>query len=319
MHLTIPTRSFRSYTALSIFVCLGSIFLIQGCTFLRISIRNVPLLFRTPSPVNKLNRSEVPDGSRLSATWIGHATVLLQMDDIFILTDPVLTDVIGGSSKRLVEVGMDVQSIPPLNLVLISHRHMDHLSPTSLKLLGSRVSSVIVPPGVKADLPTTTYSVTELPAWEVRESEGLRITAVPVIHDGGRLIGDAGSHPKSFTGYLIQYHGLKVYFPGDTAYRADIFSSIFKRFGPIDLAIMPICPLAPAREMLPHHMNPSQAIQAANLLHTSAMAPIHFETFVNSLDGPGDCRQALAAAAADSQSEDLKIVHWQAGESIVFR
>lgn len=260
--------------------CLGSSSLIQGCTFLQISVRKVSVLFRTPKTVHKLDRSDVPDGSRLSATWIGHATVPLQMDDVFILTDPILTETIGGSSKRIVEVGMDIQRILPLTAVLISHRHMDHLSPASHKLLGGRVSSVIVPSGVKTDLPTTTFSVTELQAWQVRESSGLGIV-VPVIHDGGRFVGDARSHPDSFAGYLIEYHGMKVYFPGVTAYRADILSNAFTRFGPIDLAIMPICPIVPAEEMLPHHMNPEQAIEVANLLHASAMLPIHFETFVN--------------------------------------
>ncbi|MBB5060419.1 L-ascorbate metabolism protein UlaG (beta-lactamase superfamily) [Granulicella aggregans] len=177
-------------------------------------------------------------------------------------------------------MGMDIQRILPLTAVLISHRHMDHLSPASHKLLGGRVSSVIVPSGVKTDLPTTTFSVTELQAWQVRESSGLGIV-VPVIHDGGRFVGDARSHPDSFAGYLIEYHGMKVYFPGVTAYRADILSNAFTRFGPIDLAIMPICPIVPAEEMLPHHMNPEQAIEVANLLHASAMLPIHFETFVN--------------------------------------
>ena len=130
-------RDFPSFGRL-ILVLAGCVF-VQGCTFERIALRNVPPSFRTPAPVTKHDRRDVPSTSRLSATWIGHSTVLLQMDDIYLLTDPVLTNRIGLVSKRLVEPGMDLDKIPPLRVVLISHRHLDHLSPASLKLLGDRV------------------------------------------------------------------------------------------------------------------------------------------------------------------------------------
>jgi N-acyl-phosphatidylethanolamine-hydrolysing phospholipase D len=226
--------------------------LIHGCTFVRISIGNVPILFRRPSLAHKLNRTDVPPGTRLSATWIGHATVLLQMDDVFILTDPVLTNTIGGASKRLIETGMDLQSIPPLDAVLISHRHMDHLSPASLTLLAGRIRTVVVPPRVTPDLPKERYTVTELSDWQSSDVKGLKIPAVPVIHDGGRTIGDMTSHPKSFRGYVIQYHDMTVYYPGDTAFRPDIFFEVAKRIGAVDLAVMPICPIAPEAAIAPY-------------------------------------------------------------------
>lgn len=105
---------------------------LEGCTFARIAMRNVPPSFRKPASVQKLNRSDIPSGTRLSATWIGHSTVLIQMDDVYVLTDPILTQRVGMVSKRLVQPGMDLEKIPALNVVLISHRHFDHLSPASL-------------------------------------------------------------------------------------------------------------------------------------------------------------------------------------------
>ena len=93
---------------------------------------------------------------------------------------------------------------------------------------------------------------------------------------------------------------------------------VAKRFETVDLALMPICPIAPAEEMIQHHMNPTQAVEATSLLKASVMAPIHFETFVNSLDHADDCRGALQKVA-NASSGMPKIVMWHIGESIVVR
>ena len=293
--------------------------LTQGCLIARIAIRNVPPAFRTPASVEKLDRRAVPAGTRLSATWIGHSTVLVQMDDAFVLTDPILTTRIGGVSKRLVEPGMDLNSIPPLSLVLISHRHFDHLSPQSLKLLGPRVKTVIVPLGTAPDLQPATYAVHELARWQSTDVNGVQITAVPADHEGSRTLRDGKSHPLSFTGYLIRYHGLSVYFPGDTAYRKEFFSEVNQRYGPVDLALLPIGPIAPEQVMQKTHMNPAQAVQAANILQAKFMLPVHFETFVNSLDKPHQDREALVAAEAAIVQPSTTVVNWRIGQSVVVR
>src|SRR6478735_12773163 len=86
--------------------------------------------------------------ARLSALWVGHATVLLQLDDRFVLTDPVFAHSLLQVSPRLVEPGLDPERVPPLAAVVISHMHMDHLSFSSLDLLEQRTPIVLVPPGV---------------------------------------------------------------------------------------------------------------------------------------------------------------------------
>ena len=289
---------------------------VQGCTIPRIAMRNVPVSFHTPASVQKLNRRNVPSGTRLSATWIGHSTVLLQMDDLFVLTDPILTSRIGLVSKRLVEPGMDLSAIPPLTVVLMSHRHFDHLSPKSLKLLGDRLHTVIVPPGLRPDLPKGKYAVVELITWQSHTMNGLEVTAVPAVHEGGRTIGDNASHPLSFTGFLLRYHGLSVYYPGDTAFRKDLFTRVNQRFGPVDLALLPIGPIEPPKLMLKSHMDPRQALDAATLLQAHVMLPVHFETFINSLDKPGEDREALMKAQT-AAPPTLKVIDWHIGESVV--
>jgi N-acyl-phosphatidylethanolamine-hydrolysing phospholipase D len=292
---------------------------LQGCVFARISSRNVPAFFRAPTAVHKLDRRDVPAGTRLSATWIGHSTVLLQMDDKFLLTDPILTQRIGVVSKRLVEPGMDLDSIPPLALVLVSHRHFDHLSPESLKLLGPRVKDVVVPPGEAGDLKSKPYHVHELPLWQETEFEGVSITAVPAIHNGGRSIRDEASHPHAYTGYIVNYHGLTVYFPGDTAFGEEVFASVRQRFGPVDLALLPIGPISPPSLMQKTHMDPTQAVSAAAMLEASVMLPVHFETFVNSLDTKTQDREALEIADRSVPHPRTRVLAWHIGQSVVVR
>src|SRR5215467_5678711 len=103
-----------------------------ACTPLKIVGDNLASLGRAPRPVpNKIVHPERPD-ARLVVTWVGHATVLLQMDDVYLLTDPVFTSTIGQITKRLVEPGLDVDSLPTIDAVLVSHMHFDHLSLGSL-------------------------------------------------------------------------------------------------------------------------------------------------------------------------------------------
>ncbi len=148
---------------------------------------------------------------------------------------------------------------------------------------------------------------------------GVQITAVPADHEGSRTLRDGKSHLKSFTGYLIRYHGLAVYFPGDTAFRPEFFSEVNQRYGPVDLALLPIGPITPEEVMQKTHMNPAQAVRAANIVQAKIMLPVHFETFVNSLDKPDQDRAALVAAEAAIPHPSTSIVNWHIGQSVVIR
>jgi len=274
-----------------------AVMLAGSTTFGTISWRNAMILLRTPEPVqSRIATPQRPD-ARLAALWIGHATVLVQLDDKFILTDPVFTRFVGGVSPRLVEPGIAPENLPPVDAVLVSHRHFDHLSTGSFPLIERKLAIVLTPPGAAADVPRGPYSVIELPAWQVWERDGLRITAVPVQHSGGR-IADADSHAQAFTGFVVEYHGMVVFFAGDTAYDAATFQAIAARFPSIDLALMPIGPITPEADMLPHHLNPAQALAASHMLRARHMLPIHFATFINSFDQPGEVEAAFGKALA---------------------
>lgn len=269
---------------------------LPGCMFAQIAWRSVPAFLAEPAAAPAPPMQLPPPDSALSVGWIGHATMLVQMDDAWFLTDPVFEERIAVLSRRLVLPGLALERVPPLTAILVSHRHFDHLSPDSIARLAGRTARVFVPPGAEADLPPGIGEVIALGAWQTWEKDGTQITAVPVGHSGGRLPLDGAAHPEAFTGYVIRRGGRSVYFPGDTSFREDVFSAVRQRFGPVDVALMPICPIAPAERMLPNHLDPEQALRAAALLGAGTMVPLHYDTFVNSLDAPGACLARLRDA-----------------------
>jgi L-ascorbate metabolism protein UlaG (beta-lactamase superfamily) len=271
--------------------------LLGGCNFAGVLLHNVPWYFRTPRPAPRTDAPLAADAA-LGVLWVGHATALVQLHDKFILTDPVFTELVGGFSRRLVAPGLDARALPDVAAVLVSHRHFDHLSRDTFPLIGPKVATVLTPEGAADDVPAGPYRTHELAAWKTWEHDGLRVTAVPVVHDGARLLVDRHSHPRAFTGYVVEYRGLTVYFPGDTAYRQDVFEAVGRAFPRIDLALMPVGPVEPEEMMLPNHLNPEQALQAMQDLGAERMVPIHFGTYLHSYDEPGEVEARLEAAIA---------------------
>lgn len=263
-----------------------------GCGFPgRVLRKNLaaPPMQRVPNRVTDPRR---PD-ARLSVLWVGHATMLVQLDDVFVLTDPLFTLQLGQISPRLVEPGLDARDVPQLAAVVVSHMHFDHLSFGSLDMIEDRSPVVLVPPGVRANMPRYDFEIRELDRWQSYEKNGLRVTAVPVKHVGGRLGIDEAFEPRAFTGYVIEYHGLSVYFGGDTAFAPEIFRRTGERFRGISAALLPICPNEPRDFMQRTHIDPGQALDAFALLGAARMVPLHFDTFINSDDDFGACPRLL--------------------------
>jgi L-ascorbate metabolism protein UlaG (beta-lactamase superfamily) len=268
-------------------------FALPGCGFFgRVLSRNfdVPL---EPAKVEHKIRDPRQPAARLSVLWIGHATVLVQLDDVFVLTDPVFTRTVGQLSPRLVEPGLDPADLPPLAAVVVSHMHFDHLSYDSLEMIEEKTPILLLPPGARASLPRYAFESRELDRWESYDAMGVRVTAVPVRHVGGRWGIDQAWNDRAFTGYVFEYHGLSVYFGGDTALDRDLFAAARARFPHLTLALLPICPTEPRDFMRRTHMDGAEALEAFSELGARYMVPIHFDTFVNSDDRPGDCPRLL--------------------------
>ena len=239
---------------------------------------------------------EVAPRSDLKAWWIGHATVLIEMADRWILTDPNFSGSVGMVVHRKVAPGVDLDALPEIDWVLISHAHLDHLDHPSLRRVGEQ-AAVATPPGAAAALPKIPFRrVAPLGAWQSVEQEGVRITAVPVRHGDARWGLDAIYRHDAHTGYVVEYSGLTVFFAGDTGYDPQFFKQIGLRFPKIDLALIPVGP-AGSRFFRPlmrsAHVNPAEALRIFDEVHARWMIPIHFGTFFQA--SPAEMAEIRAA------------------------
>lgn len=290
----------------------------SGCLYTRAAGRAASSLFESPRKVSKKETTATDPSARLSMIWVGHATAIVQMDDKVILTDPVFTSTVGQLSKRLVEPGFEAENLPPVDAVVVSHLHFDHFSLGSLSKIESKVRTLFLPPGGVTYLTDFGFPVVELRPWQAWEKDGLRVTAVPVDHVGWRYGIDDAWMTESFTGYVFEYHGLSVYFGGDTAYDQKNFVEAGQRFPSLDLALLPIGPIEPHSFMRRLHMDPPEAVQAFLDLGARRMVPIHYDTFVNSTDNPGDALRALEAAKKSWSLGDREILPVEIGPRRVF-
>lgn len=292
--------------------------LASGCVVTRAGGRAFVSFFESPREVKNRIKQPVRKDARLAVLWVGHATALVQIDDKIVLTDPVFTSTVGQLSKRLVEPGIDPDDLPPIDAVIVSHMHFDHFSLGSLAMLEKKIRTILLPRGGTTYLTDFSFPVVELHRWQPWEKDGLRITAVPVDHVGFRYGLDDAWMKESFTGYVVEYHGMKVYFAGDTAYDQSNFVETGQRFPGIDVALLPIGPIEPRDLMRRFHIDPNEALQAFFDLGAKRLVPVHYDTFVNSGDNPGDAVRMLAAAQARYDMTGRVVAPLQIGEQRVF-
>jgi L-ascorbate metabolism protein UlaG (beta-lactamase superfamily) len=255
--------------------------------------------------------ARVSDGG-LRVTFIGHSTVLLQMDGVNILTDPIwsmrASPVSWFGPRRHRPPGLRLEDLPPIDVVLQSHDHYDHLDiPTLHRLTARRRVKLVVPLGVRARLVSAQISgsnaSSELDWWQSASiSSEVKITAVPARHFSGRTLHDRNR--TLWCGYMIEGPSGVVYFAGDSGY-GNHFHKIRERFPNIRLALLPIGAFRPQWFMAPVHMSPFEAVQAHQDLAAAWSIGIHFGTFRLADDGQDeavtDLRRAveLAGIAAE--------------------
>ena len=210
-------------------------------------------------------------------TYIGHATTLVQLGGVTVLTDPVYSERLM-VPRRLVEPGIPLTSLPSLDLVLVSHGHYDHLDVPTHHLLPDDAIAVVAENLSDLVAPCGYRRVVELRWGECFEHRGVRVTALPVKHWGTRnLLPD----DRGYTGFLLESEAGSVFFPGDTAYFPG-FREYGDRFD-IDVALLPIGAYSPP-SFRRVHMNPEDAFQAFLDLRARFMVPIHWGTFTVSLE-----------------------------------
>jgi L-ascorbate metabolism protein UlaG (beta-lactamase superfamily) len=219
--------------------------------------------------------------SALSLTWIGHATVLVQAGGLSMLTDPHFGDDTGGLFQRFAPPGVKLRDLPPIDLVVISHNHRDHLDEESVRALGPEVQYV-VPLGLARWFRARGLrKVTELDWWEPTVVHGRNggtatVYLVPAQHWSQRTGVD--QNQTLWGGYVIDAGGRRFFFAGDTGYPA-AFTEIGKRFPGIDFAMLPIGAYEPRWFMHPQHMAPEETARAFRDLGARELLPVHWATF----------------------------------------
>lgn len=244
-----------------------------------------------------------------TVTWIGHATLLVQMDHATFLTDPIWSDrasPVGFTGpKRAQAPGVALDDLPAIDFVLVSHDHYDHLDVDTLARLAKRDPHTlfVVPLENASTLRDAGVSnVVELDWGRSVEIAGLRVVCLPTQHWSGRGLLDRRA--TLWGSYAVIGPERRFYFAGDTGYFPG-FAEIGAEHGPFDLAAMPIGAYAPAEMMQHWHMNPEEALQASRDIRAQRIVPIHFGTFDLSDEEPDEPpRRLLDAAAAGGVPRD---------------
>ncbi len=232
--------------------------------------------------------------------WLGHSTVLLKIDGFTILTDPVFSLRVGLNFgpftlgiKRLVDVALHPPKLPPIDLVLLSHAHMDHFDLPSLRLLESAKTHVITAQRTDDLLRPKRYAKVQELRWNERVQVGpASVKAFEVAHWGARMRSDVY---RGYNGYLLEIGNRQVLFAGDTA-QTSRFKQL-KSSRPIDLAIMPIGAYDPWIHV---HCNPEQALAMANDAGAELILPVHHQTFQLGREPKKEPIERLLSAAGRS-------------------
>lgn len=256
------------------------------------------------------------DNNAITAAWLGHSTVLVNFYGLTILTDPVLFRRVGADlgigtvgPKRLVAPALTMSQLPQIDLVLLSHAHMDHLDLPTIRRLPASTKAVTAHNTADLFADTRIKQPMEL-AWN--EGATLRtrggdvlVRAFEVVHWGARWRRDTY---RSYNGYTVEREGKKIIFGGDTA-MCEGFRSLRSR-GPYELAIMPIGAYQP---WIRAHCTPEQAITMANQAGARYILPIHHKTFKLGQEGPREPIERFEAALAN---EPERIALRDIGETV---
>lgn len=224
----------------------------------------------------------ISSSDELQLQWIGHASFLIQVNDVNILTDPVFYDLNAFLYPRKTKVGIDPKQLPHIDCVIISHNHRDHLDEPSMQLLKAHQPTMLVPEGTKDWFIKRGFLIViEHTWWQTttikKNDNSIIFTFVPAVHWSGRHGFDA--HTSLWGGWIIKATSNAVYFAGDTGFDEPMFKAIKEYAGKIDCALLPIGPCEPRSIMCHSHMGPEDAVNVTKILNPTLWIPMHWGTF----------------------------------------
>lgn len=270
------------------------------------------------APVSVVQRTAADFSERvedLRVTWFGHSTTLIEMEGVRLLVDPVWGEHASPGApfgvRRFFDPPLALADLPPVDAVLISHDHYDHLNEPTIRSLAERVPRFIVPLGVGAHLEywgVAADRVTELDWWERTDVGGLDVVSTPARHFSGRHITDRDA--TLWCGWAVFGENRRVYNSGDTAMTPQL-AEIGERLGPFDIALIECGAYNAAWSDV--HLGPEQAVEAFRMVRGGLVVPVHWGTFDLALHGWTEPVERVRAAAEAAQ---IPIALPRPGESL---
>jgi L-ascorbate metabolism protein UlaG (beta-lactamase superfamily) len=263
----------------------------------------------------------VPNGN-IKITFVNHATFLIQVNNVNILTDPLFAKRVSPVNwvgpKRYRNPGIKLEDLPRIDYIVISHDHYDHCDIKAIRTLQEKFGSkVIAGLGMKNFLKAFDVACHELDWWEKIEDKDnlVAINFVPAIHWSGRY-GLLGNNRTLWGGIVISTSAGNIYFSGDTAFGSgNIFQMIKDRFTNFEYAILPIGAYEPRWFMKVHHINPDEAVEIHKILKPNQSIAAHFGCLALSMEGEGRPEEDLMSALRRNQIPTAKFLILKHGES----
>lgn len=231
-----------------------------------------------------------PSETGLRSTWLGHSTVLLEIDGARVLTDPVFgqraSPFTFAGPKRFHATPVRIDQLPPLNAVLLSHDHYDHLCEESARQLAALRVPFVTSLGVGAQLEAFGVDpalIHEPEWWDSARIGGVTFTATPAQHFSGRMLG--GRNRTAWSSWVLEGERHRVFFSGDTGL-TDEFLEIGQKKGPFDLTMLEVGAFHPSWGDI--HLGPENALRAFEMLGGGTLLPVHWGTFDLALHGWDD-------------------------------
>lgn len=273
-----------------------------------VPIKNYP--YRSLAPNEKVN-----------ATFINHATFLVQLPGLNVLTDPIYSMRASPFSfmgpKRVKEPGLPFDVLPKIDVVLVSHNHYDHLDLETLKRLDEKFHPLFLVALGDEDLlkKNGIQNVKPMDWWEEVKVKDVKFIFTPAQHWSARHFWD--KNDALWGSWMIDNGIQKIYHGGDTGYSGH-FRDIKSRLGAPDLALLPIGAYEPRWFMKHHHMNPKEAVKAHIDLGATRTIGMHFGTFQLTDEGINQPEMDLRKAKADSKISDDQFLVLEQGQSISY-
>ena len=261
--------------------------------------------------------------TKKTLTWVGHATVLVQIAGKNILTDPHFSErtspVQWAGPKRVAPLGLSLEDLPHIDIVVISHDHYDALDEQTIMNLhqrpGGEKTTFFVPLGLKNWFKKRgVQGVVKLDWWDRHQTDALEVIAVPVQHWGKR--GFFGRNQNLWAGWVLNADGFRFFFSGDSGY-CPHFKDIGKKLGPFDLAAIPIGAYEPRWFMRHHHVTPEEALKIHLDISSNKSVAIHWGTFILTDEPLDEPPARLKKALQEKEMGEDTFMVLKHGETII--